>query len=307
MDRYLQVARKVLSKSRLPLSAAEILRMAYQLQLVPRELYGRTQQKTMHARLASDILRKRSKSEFYRTGPGRFFLRSFQLDRTTPPRYRKEYQAPLRAAQLGRFDVIAIPRSSLSKLVVDVGATFPANLLAALPWRFSPLWNLKGRSNYIPLQFHLMILVDGRMLINKASVVDDEMRRRITIGLPGVVKKSDRSLFSIDEFGIVEAAQRTLMERYDIPGKAASKLNDSNLWSQALAFVDAGDDKFGQLELMVFIRLQCGGLTDIVKAISASPTGEWLPSDLRPNDVDRFDRWSARLLNDFNFRASLGI
>src|SRR6266576_3935001 len=110
MDSYLEIAKKVLLEARQPLSARQILKTAYQLQLVAPDLYGRTQHKTLQARLATDILHRRSRSEFYRTGPGRFFLRAMQTDRTIPVRYRREYTAPLRAAQLGRFDVLTISR-----------------------------------------------------------------------------------------------------------------------------------------------------------------------------------------------------
>jgi hypothetical protein len=39
MDSYLEIARKVLREARQPLSARQILKAAYQLQIVPRDLY----------------------------------------------------------------------------------------------------------------------------------------------------------------------------------------------------------------------------------------------------------------------------
>src|SRR5262245_60488185 len=103
MNSYLTIAAKVLREARQPLSASQILKAAYQLQIVPATLYGKTQHKTLHARLAEDILRHRNKSIFIRTEPGRFFLRSLLHDRTISPRHKKEYIAPLRADQLENF------------------------------------------------------------------------------------------------------------------------------------------------------------------------------------------------------------
>ena len=75
MNSYLQIAQSVLQKSRQPLSAREILDAAYRLQLVPEHLFGKTQYKTLQARLSEDLLRNRKRTIFARTGPGRFVLR----------------------------------------------------------------------------------------------------------------------------------------------------------------------------------------------------------------------------------------
>ena len=50
------IARRVLQEARQPLSAKEILQVAYQMQIVPPDLFGRTQHKTLQARLFTDIL-----------------------------------------------------------------------------------------------------------------------------------------------------------------------------------------------------------------------------------------------------------
>lgn len=307
MDSYLKIAREVLRSSRQPLSARQILRTAHQLQLVPRGLYGRTQQKTMQARLASDILRNRSSSEFYRTGPGRFFLRALQSDRGTPHRYRREYQAPMRAAQLGRFDVVAFPRDALARLASRMTSSFPVALLAALPWQFMRLWNMRGHSDHLPFRFHLLVLAEEGMLVDdQRPIGDDEMAHRTVLGLPGVVKRDDRSLFSSDDFGLVEAASRTLIERFDLSGQVLSGLNDLTRWSEARALLEDGIDGAGNIEMMVFIAFRCAGLPEIAEAVDARSTSCWLPSGSRPNDLDRFDRWSSRLLSDAGLRAALG-
>lgn len=306
MDRYLQIAREVLRSSRQPLSAREILRIAHQLQLVPRELYGRTQQKTMQARLASEILRNRSKSEFYRTGPGRFFLRALQSDRATPLRYRREYQAPLRAAQLGRFEVVAFPRAAIAELSSRIESPFPVALLAALPLPFMPLWILRRHPDYVPFRFHVLLFSEGGVFVDDHGSADNEMSRCTVIGLPGIVKRNDRSLFSSDDFGLVEAASRTLLERFDLPGHVLPELDDPTRWSEAKALVNGAAVGTGEVEMMVFIGFQCAGLTEIADAIRASSTSYWLPLDARPNDLDRFDRWSSRLLDDPRLRAELG-
>ena len=173
---------------------------------------------------ASDILKNRSKSEFYRTGPGQFFLRAFQANRSIPVRYRREYYAPLRAAQLGRFDVIAFPRAALAEFASRMPTSFPANLLATLPLRSLRLWGLRTDANHVPFRFHLLLLAEeGIMVDDQVPTEDGDMAHRSVLGLPGVVKRSDRSLFSTDEFGLVEAASRTLLERFELPGHVPAR------------------------------------------------------------------------------------
>ena len=307
MDRYLEIAREVLRSSRQPLSARQILRTAHQLQLMPRELYGRTPQKTMQARLASDILRNRSKSEFYRTGPGRFFLRALQSHRSAAIRYR-EYQAPLRAAQLGRFDVVAFPRGALSELALRMGSSFPVADLVALPWRMMRLYSLGGDPDHIPFRFHLVLFAEeGLLFEDQRPAEDGEMPRRTVVGLPGVVKRSDRSLFSTDEFGLVEAASRTLLERFELSSQVLPGLGNPTRWGEARALVEGGADSAGSVEMMVFIGFQCAGLPEIADAVGARSASGWLPYGSRPNDLDHFDRWSSRLLADAGLQSALAV
>ncbi len=306
MDSYLEIARTVLRSSRQPLSARQILKTAHQLQLVPRDLYGRTQQKTMQARLASNILNYRSKSEFYRTGPGRFFLRTFLSDSRIPSRYRREYQAPLRAAQLGRFDVIAFPRRALVQLASKVASPFPATLLADLPWRFVRLFGLRGAVDHVPFRFRLLLLSEAGYFVDdqKATEVGD-LARRLVVGIPGVVKKSDRSLFSVDEFGLVDAAARTLLEQFELSSSVIHALEDVRRWSEAKALVDDGDGAGG--DLIVFIGLDCSDLKEITETVDARATPGWLAFNSRPNDLSRFDKWSARLIGDQGLKLAFRV
>lgn len=289
-----------------PLSARQILRTAHQLQLVPRDLYGRTQQKTMQARIASDILKKRSKSEFYRTEPGRFFLRAFQTNRNIPVQYRREYKAPQRAAQLGRFDVIAFPRAALAEFTSRMPRFFSANHLAELPWRFLRMWGLRNDATYVPFRFRLILLAEEGFMIDDQVPVDEaDMSCRSVIGLSGVVKRSDRSLFSTDEFGLVEAANRTLLERFDLSGHVLPELNNASRWSEARSVVEKGSNGADEIDLMTFIAFRCAGLPEIEGAIRATATSGWLPSGARPNDLSRFDKWSSLFIGNVELQDAL--
>jgi hypothetical protein len=74
---YLNIAENVLLKASRPLTPREILDFAFIDGLVPSHLHGHTQHKTLQARLSEDISHYLDQSRFFRTAPGRFFLRAY--------------------------------------------------------------------------------------------------------------------------------------------------------------------------------------------------------------------------------------
>jgi len=307
MDSYLEIARTVLRSSRQPLSARQILKTALQLQLVPRDLYGRTQHKTLQARLATDILKHRSRSEFYRTGPGKFFLKAFQADCTIPYRYRQEYQAPVRAAQLGRFDVVAFPRRVILDLAAKGAAPFSIDTLYKQPWRFAKLYSLRRDRKLVPFKLLLLLFADGRVLMDHRSLpaIDGDLSRRSSIGIGGYVKRGDLSLFSSDDFGLMDAAVRTLLEQFELPNHVRPLLEEAGRWSPPLAIIDNGD-RAGP-DLAVYLSFRCAGISEITEAVGHRLSSEWLSMPIRLNDLNRFDKWSCRLAQDSQLQASLCV
>lgn len=305
MDSYLEIARKVLLEARQPLNAHEMLKAAYQLQIVPRDLYGRTQHKTLQARLSTDILKRRSRSDFYRTGPGRFFLRAFQGDRSIPSRYRREYMAPLRAAQLGRFDVLAFVRTEVRRLNTCDGRQVAIGDLMALHWRYHRMEDVRRDLSLLAFRFLVVIVDDGRVALNqRRRSGNGELSQQVTLGFEGVVRREDRSLFSADEIGLQDAAVRTLTQSLALPSTAIEALEDVSRWSAALAlFEEAEAPKVD--DLVAILSFRCSGIPEILNAIEDLATSEWLELPIRANDLERFDRWSARLIENVSLQHAV--
>jgi hypothetical protein len=305
MDNYLQIARKVLREARHPLSARQILRVAYQLQIVPRDLYGRTQHKTLQARLSTDILQLRSKSDFYRTGPGRFFLRSLLGDRTIPTRYRREYMAPLRAAQLGRFDVLAFPRTEVAGVAAPDRTRLAVGDLMSLSWRYARMEDLRRDPWLLPFRFLVVIVDDGRVVVSNSCLSKDgDFAPQAPLGVEGVVRREDRSLFSPDKAGLPDAAVRTLMQHLGLPRTLLSALEEASRWSAPIALYEEGEAPAGD-DLIALLAFRCSGIPEVVEALDALATSTWLHLPIRVNDLDRFDRWSARLIGDASLQFAV--
>ncbi|WP_339709812.1 winged helix-turn-helix domain-containing protein [uncultured Sphingosinicella sp.] len=306
MDSYLEMARSVLQSARQPLSARQILRTAMQMQLVPRDLYGRTQHKTLQARLATDILKHRSKSEFFRTGPGRFFLRALQSDDRLPERYRQEYHAPLRAAQLGRFDVVAFPRIDLAKLAAKLISPFAVAKLHELPWRFARLYSLRRDPKLVPFRFLLLLVAEDRIFLDnqRPTTEEGDLHIRSVMGIEGVVKRDDLLLFSPDSFGLMDAAARTLLEHFELPHHVRALIEDDTRWSDPLAVIDE-ESEGRRADLAVYMRFQCSGIAEITEAVEARASTGWLELPITLNNLERFDKWSLRLIADSNLRSAM--
>jgi len=305
MDNYLEIARKVLREARQPLSARQILKAAYQLHMVPRELYGRAQHKTLHARLATDILNRHSKSEFCRSGPGRFLLRSLLNDRNVPSQHLREYVAPVRAAQLGHFDVLAFPRRSVAHLVSSDRSRVSVEDLMSLSWRYVCMADLRRDAWLLPFRFLVIIVDDSRIVLShQRPWGSGDLTGQVALGIRGVVRRDDRSLFSSDEMGLADAAVRTLMQHLDLPRMVISGLEEASRWSAPVALFEEGEEPAAD-DLIVILTFRCSGIPEIIEAIDAIPTSEWHSLPIRINDLTRFDRWSARVIRDASLQLAV--
>jgi len=225
MNSYLSIAAKVLHETRQPLSARQILRAAYQLQIVPSDLYGKTQHKTLHARIAEDILRNKGRSEFVRTEPGRFFLRKFLFDRNIPYRYKKEYLAPLRSDQLKDFYVLCIDKNALEHAQELHGSYIELKRITPFPAKYGHLSTIQGDANIYYVRVIVMLSRGRQLLLHRTpSTFGDSLAGTASVGLMGFVKREDYTLFAQDRFGIQEAASRTLSEQLYMPYSAIQTL-----------------------------------------------------------------------------------
>lgn len=112
-DAYLNVAERVLLTTRRPLRPREIIDAAYFNELLPWHLHGSTQDKTLHARMSEDVAANPTGSRFFRTGPGKFFLRAFLKDPAIPETYKQPYFAPPRKKELRRERILVLDYGSL--------------------------------------------------------------------------------------------------------------------------------------------------------------------------------------------------
>jgi hypothetical protein len=101
------------------MTAREILKRGLALGKVPERLYGKTQHKTLQARISEDILLRRERSTFFRTKPGVFFLRQFITDTSIPEKYRVPIIARRRQRELAVRQALAFDFDTVQQLCAD--------------------------------------------------------------------------------------------------------------------------------------------------------------------------------------------
>lgn len=297
MDSYLNIAEAVLRGARRPLTAREILELAYTYELVPPQLHGKTQHKTMGARLSEDILLRREKSAFFRSEPGRFFLREFLTDASLPERHRIPMIARRRARELQRGKALAISRRALTGLngsVLPRDAVLP--LLQAGSLHYTQDVHHRGLDDIVVWSFVIVTRDESILTYRHGRYREgrDAFLRRRSIGFFTPVVDQDWDLFGKEDHGIVSSGLKAVTVDLDIPTEAvfeAEKINGASL-DQFVLYEEAGQPR----DLLAVIRFECPGWFDPVKRRLAINDLRWMSLRNQINHFEDFDPWSQSVL-----------
>jgi predicted NUDIX family phosphoesterase len=227
---YLWAAEVVLRKHRRPLRAPEIVSYAQEQGLFSDEMYSRTPQKSMQARVSLDILTKGERSIFVRTARGMFYLRDLLdedagtvaatdgLPLAAPPR-PIPYTAPRRAPPPATEQVLVIPKSHYRQFLGFQGlrrddGTLVRDLVQG-PVRYVPRTEAEAVEDYKQVVTYVLVTHGAEVLsfrrgtFNRAAAF---LRGSLSIGFGGHAAESDLSIFSYADAGVFANAARELQE-----------------------------------------------------------------------------------------------
>lgn len=298
MDAYLSLAEDVLRRVRRPLSPLQILRSAYEVGLAPPHLRGRTQHKTLGARLSEDILRLRDASRFYRTAPGRFLLRELANDEAIPAELRRPIVARRRRRDLAQRRSLAFARPSLEQArrgasVVDNAVVLDMIKNGEFHYTSSAQ---NARGDDVIVWSFMLVLKAGYVLTYRQGHYrehrDTFMHRR-TIGFYTPVIDDDLSLFDRNDHGIVSSGIKALATDLD--------LREPELWpvlgsySELCTFVYPEGRTTN--DLLAVVAFSCPEWLDPTSKRLALNSLEWLDLRSPPNHYEDFDPWSQAILS----------
>ncbi|MER8724374.1 HTH domain-containing protein [Mesorhizobium sp. M1027] len=290
MNSYLKISQAVLSKSRQPLTAREILDAAYRLQLVPDHLFGKTQHKTLHARLCEDILHNRRASLFARTAPGRFSLAS----RLETGGSRSEYIAPQRSYQLKQFDVLCADREELDSALQGGMELVEFSSIAPRFRRQVPLRIAEKDSRLVYLRLLVMICSNSGLL-TLAAMDGSEFGTGRAIGLLGLLRGSDADLFSDEPYGIDLAARRTIAEQSSASVRRIRELTRRHP-EQTLRCIRVADAHSRNNSVILLVQYRCEKPDEFIRFFPASRAPRWTRVPAEINDISTLERVSSRFV-----------
>lgn len=294
LDSYLEIAEKVLKVARQPMSPKAILEAAYRGNIVPDHLHGKTQHKTLQARLSEDILRSHGRGRFYRTAPGFFFLKELEADPEIPDQYKMRFAARRRTRDLFREPALSLKREFLEKYErnsFDDWSKFfkEASAVGATKYIYPrmqeedylPVWSFSiARKKSLILSYRVGRYRDDR----------DLFANRRTIGFPSLVSQFDQTLFSSEDMGVTESGLNAISTDLDL----------STNWFSQGEKVAGPSYSFG---LYVISEKEAPALLFVVEWICPDwfePTARklslndvrWMDFSAPPNNIDDFEPWS---------------
>jgi hypothetical protein len=294
-DAYLSMAESVLRRTRRPMSTKQILKDAFLSGTVPPNLHGRTQHKTLGARLSEDILDRRNRSKFFRVRPGRFFLTEFMRDETLPEDYRVPYIAKRRARELQKEYVAYLVDGSIKPS--DYNKCLAPKTIKRLIQRNAVAYHRFSPERGSGLDFYAFAVVrrgDEILTYQRGSYREQrsEFVGRRTIGFTTPVCHDDYTLFDYEDHGAVTAALTAVAIDLDLEftPEFTRFEEDANL-RFCIPITDAEHSSFVavvEVKAPKDYRLQSKRL--------AINDMEWVPISTAKDNRAAFDPWSATII-----------
>lgn len=305
MDSYLEIAQKVLRVSRRPMTAKGILDAAYKARLVPKHLYGKTQEKTLQARLSSDILQRRSTSAFYRTEPGMFFLTALISDPDIPPKYKERFAARRRTRDLHQEPALSIDASFVADCKLELLSDWRLFIHSAEVANALHYAHVDEQRDRLPVWTFSVVRRGSEVLSYRLGRYRDDhdtFANKRTIGFPGVVSFHDCTLFSDGDYGASENALEAILSDLDI--SAAAVHGEAIAHPQPIFVMKVDRDEHNGA-IMVLMDWTCPDWFEPVTRRLSINDPSWMDLRTKPNNIEDFEPWTLAVLDAVSNRGDL--
>lgn len=298
MDAYLDIARRVLRQARRPLPPREILRLGLSARIVPSSLYGKTQHKTLQARLSEDILFHRERSVFFRTKPGYFFLREFLSDPSLPAEFRTPIVARRRRRELAYPNALALDGETTAHLCRRNDVLPDQEVLDLLrSRRYHYAESSRSRSAEDVLVWSFVLVMRDHLVLTyrhgRYREDRDTFLKRRSIGFFSPVVHDDLTLFDQADHGIVSSGVRALSIDLNLPPDL--QLANS---AELKCFVCARQDHPPSLLGLVTFEAP-DWLEPFTRRLAINDLA-WQDPTVQINHYEDFDPWSQLILENLD-------
>lgn len=302
-DSYLLLASRALEIARRPLTPREMLQIARDEGFMPPHLSGATMHKTLMARLSEHIRRESGCAEFFRTGPGSFFLQKLTSDPDIPESYKHVHRGFLRSKAIRKENVLVAPKDVLETEIYGDYVPYKEDHFKDL-YRSLLVFTdrAKAEENDDIKQFVTFTLVfNGNDILTyrrgKFTTTSDTLKGQLSIGFGGHVNDKDFTLFSLGGDAFRVNAARELREELFLDDLYRD-FEDTLSRTQIMGYVNVDGDNDAEHHIAVLIAFKHKDKILPKKGeLSINQLG-WLDLSCRKNDLSQFDFWSAIILQN---------
>lgn len=291
---YLSIARMVLKAVGRPLTPRQIMAEAYKNGYVPSHLHGRTQHKTLQARLSEDILLRRERSAFFRTAPGKFFLREFIDDERLPVQFRTPIVARRRVRDLPKKRILALTGAATSGALHDSELTTGEFGCLIQSQKIRYLKSMQDVSPGDILVWSFVIVFRGSQILSYRQGQYREGRdnfcQKRSIGFYNLVTGDDLTLFDQVDHGVLGSGIKAISMDLDLP---VASLEEAGRFSRGGFVYALADSRY---DLLGIVKCECPEWYEPLGRRLSLNDLAWLDAKHIPNDPDDFDPWSQLML-----------
>jgi len=251
---------------------------------MPDDFYGRTQHKTVQARLSADILKHKLKSRFARTDPGRFILR-----RDLEAQELQEHFAPPRLNQLRSFQALCVPKSALQNFVNDCGAPSKVDWPEiGAKYKFLSDVDL---DEWCIVRLVTVLKQDGRVASRRTfSNYGHDPYGKIGFTIVGYIKPDDVSLFDDDAIGLRGAVARELYDHAYLQGRELSAVVDKIDFGSAFV-LSPREEILRDRYIGIVVTAELDGIDHKPWSLDIETSPD------RLNDLSKLEPWSRELVD----------
>jgi hypothetical protein len=283
------------------MSARAILDVASKADVVPSHLYGKTQQKTLQARLSEDILNFRDTSVFFRTEPGQFFLTEFLEDPEIPEEWKQKFPARRRTRDLNRDNTLGVKKSFLENWGAKSSDFHDFFKSAEIEGALSYLHpdDMPDRGYCTTWTFSMVSRKDNVLAYRIGRYRDDRdaFANKRSIGFPGTLAIDDMSLFSTDHLGAQECSVSVLIQDLDL---SASAFDGNSAKRPIIDRILIIETEASEHELVILLKWECPSWFEPTMRRLSLNEPQWLCTSTRHNDLEDFEPWSSHILANWS-------
>lgn len=280
------------------MTASAILQEAYLAKIVPPHLYGETQEKTLQARLAEDILHNRNSSQFFRTAPGEFFLTKFLSDESIPEKHRTPVVARRRARELHGDLELGMPLEAFEKLELENPLIEPRNIITKLNSLEKVYFNPRKENENVVFIWSFAVVKKSNFVLSyrvgRYRENRDTFLLKRSVGFTTPISHDDGDMFSTTKYGITESGVKAAKIDLDIADNPSEMTAEKSRGELEYFFSDMTDSQ--RPKIVAVVTYNCPEWFEPTRKRLAMHDVEWLDLSKPLNNLSEFDPWSQLVL-----------